>query len=120
MYFHIVTPIHGASDVMYKYTIDGYCYAAGQSLDLVFVGYAYHHTNSSAPHLASSESHGAFSPPKMTQYYHSSVTHNVVLMFGPLNRYCLGFSVSYQGHYRHAESGIGAYTVQATATDARL
>ena len=44
----------------------------------------------------------------------------LVLKFGPVNRYCIGFSVSYQGHYQNAEDGLGEYSVTFTAEDSRI
>lgn len=32
----------------------------------------------------------------MSQYYQGN---NLVLKFGPINRYCNGFALYYQGHY---------------------
>ena len=43
--------------------------------------------------------------PEMKQYYLRD--DRLVIFFGPINRYCNGFSVYYQGHFRYSHE-LGA------------
>jgi hypothetical protein len=89
---------------------------------LTFAGYTYH--------VPAAETNKLYKPTQtggdaylpmiiLSQYYHSE-SGNLVLKFGPVNRYCNGFTVSFQGHYQNARDGLGQYQVICIAEDRTL
>eukprot|EP01047_Picozoa_sp_COSAG01_P077202 COSAG01_NODE_13819_length_1530_cov_3.316562_3_plen_108_part_00 len=91
-------------------------------LDLTFAGYTYgHRTYAGANKLYKPTQTSLHQPCKiiLSQYYHSE-SGNLVLKFGPVNRYCNGFTVSFQGYYQNARDGLGQYQVICTAEDRTL
>ena len=57
----------------------------------------------------------------MNQYYKGD--GKLVLVFGPINRYCNGFSLYYQGHYyvNHSNGDDPkGYSMVVTSTQAHL
>jgi hypothetical protein len=121
-YVHIKTPLRQGRNTMNRYDIVGMIFGSGCApLDLTFLSYTY---EASLPALypgppacpPSIDRNG--NAGQLSQYYGSDGT--LVLKFGPVNRYCIGFSVSYQGHYQNAEDGLGEYSVTFTAEDSRI
>lgn len=104
-HIHIVTPLPRGNNTMYRFDISGMLYGAGcLPIDLIYTGYTYEGTLPELPaDVRAFDAHGTAG--KLEQYYHSS-KGTLVLKFGPVNRYCNGFSVSYQGHYSNASDGL--------------
>ena len=92
-YYHIRTPLTKADSVMFRFDLEGYAYGAALPLDITWCGYnCTDNTIQQQVNLNRNPSQTI----KISQYYQGN---NLVLKFGPINRYCNGFCLYYQGHY---------------------
>jgi hypothetical protein len=110
-YFHVRTPIKAKSSIMFHIKIEGYVYSGSHAIDATFCGYMYAAQPKTVYSKVSTLNQGPVAT-KLEQYVTESDGH-LVLKFGPVRRYCFGFSVRYQGHYHNSSQGYGAYSVQA-------
>ena len=83
---------------MYRYDLIGYAFGAQKLLDISWVGYNYNKSPQKPVHVeVKNRNADTFEIPYISQYYKRD--QYLVLVFGPINRYCNGFSLYYQGHY---------------------
>jgi hypothetical protein len=105
---------------MYRFDLEGYAYGAALPLDITWCGY-----NWPSNKIVSEVNYNRNTNQaniKVEQYYQGN---NLVLKFGPINRYCNAFCLYYQGHYGSAENitkGLKGdlYGVTATGTEGNL
>eukprot|EP01116_Phalansterium_solitarium_P003732 TRINITY_DN14557_c0_g1_i1.p1 TRINITY_DN14557_c0_g1~~TRINITY_DN14557_c0_g1_i1.p1 ORF type:complete len:322 (+),score=81.11 TRINITY_DN14557_c0_g1_i1:101-1066(+) len=96
---HLKTNILTNSGGMYRFTLEGYGFAASANIDSVAVGYAYASTNNIAYNSVTNNGWGVLSQYKSADAY-------VTLKFTMTDSYYVGFTVSaYQTHTSHT---IGA------------
>ena len=92
---------------MYRFDLEGYSFGSGTPLDITWCGYNY--TNVEVPMNQSNYNRNESLQKinTITQYY-KGTEKRLVLEFGPINRYCNGFSLYYQGHYyqSHIQNGL--------------
>ncbi len=103
---------------MYRYDLTGFAYGMSQPLDLTWIGYNYVHGNSPVHTQTVNRNKDLYKISYMSQYYRSA--KRLVLIFGPINRYCNGFSLYYQGHYgNNFKNGgnVDGYEIQVTCTN---
>ena len=102
VYYHIVTPLQRGDHVMFRYDLVGFSYGAVQAMDITWCGY-----NGNNPFVAKvvnvNRNENLYKLP-LKSYYKKDGT--LVLSFGPINRYCNGFELYYQGHYRKYRKGL--------------
>lgn len=96
-YYHIRTPLQKADLVMFRFDLEGYAYGASQPLDITWCGYNYE--NKEYIHQSNINRNSGQTINNISQYYQGN---NLVLKFGPINRYCNSFCLYYQGHYHSA------------------
>jgi hypothetical protein len=102
---------------MYRFKVVGYAFGAKAPLDLAYVGYTYAGDGSiRSSHSCIQTSQAHIQSAVQTSQYFSQDDH-VVLKFGPISRYCAGFSVKYQAHYQNQTQGLEPYAVRASQTD---
>jgi hypothetical protein len=83
---------------MYRFDLEGYAFGAAQPLDLIWCGYNYHDDGKIHKQVNLNRNSGQ-EIKEIGQYYQRN---NLVLKFGPINRYCSSFSLYYQGHFSSA------------------
>lgn len=115
-YYHITTPIKQKSCVMYRYQLKGFAYGCAKPLDIIWCGYTY--TDGKIHSAVNKDMHSVGFAVK--QYINSN--KNLCLKFGPISRYCNGFSLYYSAHYSNVKQGLNfkEYSVVATAEDGTL
>ena len=97
MYYHIITPLHKSDHVMFRYDLTGYSYGEVQPIDITWCGYNYNKpTINRASNVNRNEN--LYKLP-LRSYYKKDGT--LILSFGPIYRYCNGFELYYQGHFRN-------------------
>jgi hypothetical protein len=79
---------------MYRFDLEGYAYGASQPLDITWCGYNYNDAN--IHQKVNLNRNSGQTIKEINQYYQGN---NLVLKFGPINRYCNCFCLYYQGHY---------------------
>ena len=101
---------------MFRFDLNGYAFGIGKPHDLTWVGYNY--TGVEKPYNGCCINRNAdlFHLPAK-QYYKGD--GSLVLNFGPINRYCNGYELYYQGHYQNYMNGSesGKYKVIVTHTE---
>ena len=79
---------------MYGFYLEGYAYGAALPIDITWCGYNY--IDGTCLQQVNKNRNSEQTSVKISQYYQGN---NLVLKFGPINRYCNGFALYYQGHY---------------------
>ena len=95
---------------MYRFQLTGYAYGFGVPLDITWVGYTY------VDGLTRLSTRSMSGIQDLTVDQYIGKDDMLYLRFGPLNRYCNGFSLTYQGHYQHPEVGLNATEYKVTVT----
>ena len=81
---------------MYRFDLIGYAYYISQPLDITWVGYTRYNTK--PIHVSTiNRNEVLYKIDYISQYYKRD--GRLVLVLGPISRYCNGFSLYYQGHY---------------------
>ena len=83
---------------MYRFDLEGYAYGQGVPLDLVWTGYSYTNEPTFLTHTCEYNRNRDLIDLKLNQYFKGD---KLVISFGPINRYCNGFSLYYQAHYNN-------------------
>ena len=104
-YYHIITPLKKTDRLMYRYDLTGYAYGLSRPLDILWIGYVYPPRPNAPIYTFEKNMHPEdINISYMSQYYRRD--GSLVLVFGPINRYCNGFSLYFQGHFGdHHEKG---------------
>lgn len=79
---------------MYRFDLEGYAYGAAQPLDITWCGYNFN--DAKIYQKVNLNRNSGQTIKEIDQYYQGN---NLVLKFGPINRYCNCFCLYYQGHY---------------------
>ena len=93
----------------------GHAFTYSLPLDLTWVGFNNIEGGDAPTHAKGKNRNKDDFDIPMDQYYKTD--ESLVLKFGPIDRYCIGFSLYYQGHVRkNHEKGanIGGYSMIVT------
>ena len=98
---------------MYRFDLTGYAYGIGKPIDITWVGYNY--TNVEKPiHDSCINRNENLYKLNIRHYYKKDGT--LVLNFGPIDRYCNGYELYYQGHYKNFMNGLKKEKYQVVVT----
>ena len=104
---------------MYRFDLEGYAFGAASPMDITWCGYNY--IDGTCIQQVNKNRNSQQTSVKISQYYQGN---NLVLKFGPIDRYCNAFCLYYQGHYCLENIAKGAkgdlYGITVTASDGNL
>ena len=88
---------------MFRFDLNGYAYGIGKPLDVTWVGYNYKGVPEPIHSCYINRNEDLYKLPVKAYYKGDG---SLVLNFGPINRYCNGYELYYQGHYQNYNNGL--------------
>ena len=104
---------------MYRFDLTGYAFGMGRPIDITWVGYNYTSVEKPIYDCCVNRNENLY---KLSVKHYYKADGTVVLNFGPIDRYCNGFELYYQGHYQNYMNGIESnkYKVIVTHSEHEL